>query len=1098
MLSVQEIKNQCYSTTYQKGAALFREDSVKAEIVPFEGEDGEALISVEGVVKGSGQKKYRVSVVLDHEDEIYDYTCECPAAVSYWGMCKHCVAMALHYRNAQKQESATRINKKAVRAQKTTENLKNIISGYAVRGKAFAVGGFYKQVELVPEFKEYYGRYSVEFKIGTNRKYILKNVCRFLYNVENGAWDEYGKNLQFTHDRSAFTDEALRWIDTMSDILRVQYSNMNFSTQLYSSNFREIGLQGYGIDRCLQLYLGESICINKTDYRVVDENPNMTILLEGERDGSGLSMHIEKMAAIYGSQNRYLIRDDVIYRCSEEFVRDIWPILIALEAVPEQGYSFARERGAYLSSEDYSAFCGNILPVLEKYTDVEIKNVDFEPYRPQEAEFNVYLDMDSNDDAAITVRAEAVYGSQKYDLFAEKNLEKEYRDLEREQVLDLKIRSYFDFDDNIFRPEQKKDGIAVITGYCRKEQDVYKLVQEGMGEIQQLANVFIDDRIRNIRMLKTPKVTMGVGIKNDLLQMNVQVEDMNMDEIMGILSAYKRRKKYYRLKNGDFVSLEDNGLSVISELASGLLLDEKELKEGRFTVPEYRAGYVSEVLKNGAEGVSVERSTDFKKLIRDMKSYADSDFEVPESLQADLRNYQKDGFRWLAMLDAWGFGGILADDMGLGKTLQVITLLEMKKKTALIVCPASLVYNWESEIRRFAPEAEPVVVAGNGEERKHLIENIAPAAGKTQIWVTSYDLLKRDISEYKNISFDTIIIDEAQYIKNAGTQASKAVKMLKGHRRFALTGTPIENRLSDLWSIFDFIMPGYLYGYTKFRDELEKPIVQSQDEVALKRLKMMVSPFILRRKKADVLKDLPDKLEEVVYTRMTGEQRRLYDAQTAKLKMELAGQTDEDYNNNKLKYLAELTKLRMICCAPSLCYENYRAESAKTDMCLELLDNAIAGGHRILLFSQFTQMLDILARALDDKKVKYLYLSGKNTKEQRKRMVDVFQRGNIPVFLISLKAGGTGLNLTAADVVIHYDPWWNVAAQNQATDRTHRIGQKNVVNVMSLVAKDTIEERIVQLQKKKAELAESVIEGKGMAEHRISREELLELLSSDR
>lgn len=1126
MLSIQTIKYECFTSTYAKGKELFDQGAVHAQIVESKDFLDDREFIVRGKVQGSGRKQYEVEVYVTEDDMIAGYECECPAYESYWGMCKHCVAAALFYRDAQQSARKNKSQKQIVRksVKNTSESLKNVISGYAVRGKSYAMDGFYKNVDLIPEFHEQYNGYAVEFKIGAERKYVLKNVCKLLSDVENAAWAEYGKNLKFTHDRSAFTEEALIWLDTMADIMRTQYPSINFSTEIFSSNFRQISLLKYGMEKCIEIYIGKEMVIDGKTYHVKDQNPQIPVKISGDENGDGVDITAKMIKPIYGVNARYLIMDSDIYKCSKDFVRNIWPVLTAINIVSREGYTFYERTGnVYLNKEDYAAFCGNVLPVMEKYLKVDIQNVDFEPYQPQEAEFNVYLDVDAMDNSVITVRTEAIYGNKIYDLFGQKNLESEYRDLEKEQMLENCIRQYFRFDNhginmyyansdhasvNNENGEPTAPRINTMIGYCKNESDVFRLLQEGIGQIQSLAVVYVDERLRNVRVVKSPKVNMGIGIKNDLLQMDMQIEDVDMNEIMKILSAYRRHKKYYRLKNGDFVSLEDNGLSVVSELVSGLGLGEEDLQNGQMTVPEYRVGYVSEIVKNAPEGVSVERNMDFKKLVREMKSYEDSDFEVPKTLQAELRNYQKDGFRWMATLDAWGFGGILADDMGLGKTLQVITLLELKKETALIVSPASLVYNWESEIKKFAPDAQAQVIDGSSEERKHIIEQICnvdstnndsinndtTSVKSAKIWITSYDLLKRDIKLYENVSFNLLVIDEAQYIKNAATQAAKAVKKIHARCRFALTGTPIENRLSDLWSIFDFIMPGYLYDYNKFKDELEKAIVQSNDEMAMKRLKLLVSPFILRRKKMDVLKDLPEKLEEIKYTRMVGEQKRLYDAHVAKLKMELAQQSDEEFKNNQIKLLAELTKLRMLCCAPSLCYENYGAESCKTDMCLELLDNTIAGNHKVLVFSQFTQMLDILAHALEKKGIQYLYLSGKNTKEQRKKMVEKFQNGDIPVFFISLKAGGTGLNLTAADVVIHYDPWWNMAAQNQATDRTHRIGQKNVVNVMRLVTKDTIEERIVELQQKKAALADSVIEGKGMDDHRLSRQELFDLL----
>ncbi len=360
--------------------------------------------------------------------------------------------------------------------------------------------------------------------------------------------------------------------------------------------------------------------------------------------------------------------------------------------------------------------------------------------------------------------------------------------------------------------------------------------------------------------------------------------------------------------------------------------------------------------------------------------------------------------------------------------------------------------------------------------------------------VTSYDLLKRDILFYEDKQFLYQIIDEAQYIKNHTTAAAKAVKVIRSQIRYALTGTPIENRLSELWSIFDYLMPGFLYGYDVFKRELESPIVKSSDESAMARLQKMVGPFILRRLKGDVLKDLPEKLEEHRYVRFGSTQQKLYDGQVLHMKETLAQQNEAEFNKNKLLILAELTRLRQICCDPSLCFENYKGEAAKLEACLQLIQSAIDGGHRMLVFSQFTSMLEILQEKLSGLGIAYYTITGSTSKEKRLQMVKEFNEGEVPVFLISLKAGGVGLNLTGADVVIHYDPWWNLAVQNQATDRAHRIGQTKKVTVYKLIAKGTIEEKIQKLQEKKKDLAEQVIGGEAAQLGSLSREEIMELL----
>ena len=368
------------------------------------------------------------------------------------------------------------------------------------------------------------------------------------------------------------------------------------------------------------------------------------------------------------------------------------------------------------------------------------------------------------------------------------------------------------------------------------------------------------------------------------------------------------------------------------------------------------------------------------------------------------------------------------------------------------------------------------------------------AIGKEDVVITSYDLLRRDVEWYEKIRFGYQILDEAQYIKNHTTQAAKSVKEIKAGFKLALTGTPIENRLSELWSIFDYLMPGFLYSYNRFRTDFEIPIVQAKSEADTERLKKMIRPFILRRLKKDVLKDLPDKLEENIVVKFSKEQEELYKAHVGRLKALLDNQTGEEFAKGKVQVLSELTRLRQICCEPSLVYENYMGESAKLQACVEMLKNAVEGGHKVLVFSQFTTMLSQLQRQMRIENIPYFSLIGSTVKENRAKMVEKFNAGEVPVFFISLKAGGTGLNLTAADIVIHYDPWWNVAVQNQATDRAHRIGQKNVVTVYKLIAKDTIEEKIVKLQERKKELAEQLLDGEGSGLAGMTKEELLELL----
>ena len=631
------------------------------------------------------------------------------------------------------------------------------------------------------------------------------------------------------------------------------------------------------------------------------------------------------------------------------------------------------------------------------------------------------------------------------------------------------------------------------------EDMLYQLISSGLQRLSEYMSIYTTEDFRGMKVVSSPSVSVGVALKSDLLELQIHSDEMSREELAYLLTRYDRKKKYVRLKNGDFLDVREDGLGLLAEISEDLRLTESGLKKGHVNVPKYRAMYLDAALKSNQE-LSVEKNREFKGMVRNMKTIEDSDYEVPDSLRSIMRGYQKSGFLWLKTLRENGFGGILADDMGLGKTLQVISLLLSEQESAkagerechrsLIVCPASLVYNWQKEISRFAPQIKTTLVTGLAAERQRIVRHTKEG----EVLITSYDLLKRDVELYRDMVFAIQVIDEAQYIKNPGTQAAKGVKQITAGFKLALTGTPIENRLSELWSIFDYLMPGFLYTYQRFREEIEIPVVVNGDENRMQRLQRMIRPFILRRLKGEVLRDLPAKLEENVFAKLEGEQLALYDAHVQRMKESLEGKSEKEFRSDKIQILAELTRLRQICCDPGLLFEGYKGESAKAQMCMELIENAVSAGHKVLLFSQFTSMLERLAAGLKKTGIDYYMLTGSVGKEKRMQMVESFNEDDVPVFCISLKAGGTGLNLTAADIVIHYDPWWNVAVQNQATDRAHRIGQKHVVTVYKLVSEGTIEEKIIAIQERKKELAKQVLEGEGMDSVSFTKEEILELL----
>lgn len=555
------------------------------------------------------------------------------------------------------------------------------------------------------------------------------------------------------------------------------------------------------------------------------------------------------------------------------------------------------------------------------------------------------------------------------------------------------------------------------------EEALYQVLSEGMPQFQEVGEVWLSESVRHLRVLPPPEVSMGVSLGGGWLDLKIETAGIDPAELLQVLSEYRQKKKYYRMKNGEFLQLSGGGLQALDSLTADLGLTKSEFQAGEAKIPAYRAFYLDSLSGDGRMKL-FQRDEAYGMMVRDLKTAQSVSYAVPAVLEKTLREYQKIGYTWMRTLARYHFGGILADDMGLGKTLQVIALLtafyqeKTEQKAAgnegsgselplpsLIVCPASLVYNWGQEFARFSPGIRVLLIAGTAKERQEQLEEQMrmEASEGAQVIITSYDLLKRDRAAYLGRTFEYEIIDEAQVIKNAKTQGARAVKEISANARFALTGTPVENRLSELWSIFDFLMPGFLYSYRKFRERYELPIVKNQDPEALTALRRMTGPFVLRRLKKDVLRELPGKEERIVYSAASGRQQKLYTASALKLKEALAGGAWS--GNGKLEVLSQLMRLRQICCDPALCFEDYTGESAKLETCVSLIASASAAGHKILLFSQFASMLERIRERLLQEGISSHLLVGATPKEERSRMVQAFASDEVPVFLISLKAG---------------------------------------------------------------------------------------------
>jgi len=580
----------------------------------------------------------------------------------------------------------------------------------------------------------------------------------------------------------------------------------------------------------------------------------------------------------------------------------------------------------------------------------------------------------------------------------------------------------------------------------------------------------------------------------NVLEVSFQYNDIEQDELTDIFQSLKLKKKYHRLRDGSFLDLNQTELTSVAQLLDYLDLDAEDLNTKLLNLPKYRAMYLDSFLRE-ANLPGVHRNKAFKQLVQSILEPQDGEFKIPVSLEHVLRDYQKTGFKWLKTLASFGLGGILADDMGLGKTLQVLSFILSEKPKglgpALVIAPTSLLYNWQEEAKKFTPSLRVLVVEGTPQERHTQLSDMEE---QWDLVVTSYPILRRDIDKFAEFKFSYCFLDEAQHTKNPQTLNAKSVQQIQAKGYFALTGTPIENSLSELWSLFNFIMPGYLLSHQEFRKKYEIPIIKGEDSKPLAELSRHANPFILRRLKKEVLKELPDKIETLLSAPLTEDQKKLYLAYLQEAKGKLAQEiVTVGYNKSHMKILAALTRLRQICCHPAMFLENYTGESGKMLLLQEILTDALQSGHRILLFSQFTTMLDIIQNYLNSESIEHFYLSGSTKAIDRVKMANAFNEGAGKVFLISLKAGGTGLNLTGADMVIHYDPWWNPAVEDQATDRAHRIGQKNAVQVIKLITQGTVEEKINALQARKKTLIDSVIQPGETLLSKLSEQELREI-----
>lgn len=946
-------------------------------------------------------------------------------------------------------------------------------------------------IKLVPIFlyNDTDKKLKVEFKIGNEQLTKINNLPDFFERMLNREKYKYNNVLEFIHEENAFEEQSrplLKFLLKYAEIIK--YANdVNNNYAYYGRNFNvnNVVLSNTGLDELFEILKGKTVEFEtKTGERkiqFIDEPIDIKFILEKlDENTYCLTPNIDVYGydIFYGKNYSYFLIDNKMHKCLPKVENRNLELL----EVYKKNYT----QSIVFNENNLRNFFAIVVPKIKD--NFKIKNIDkeqIEKYMPKDLYVKIYLDY--NEKGYIIADVKFCYGNVEFNPIKNVNLEITRNAIQENEVLDTFVQTGFMLDS------------ANARLVLANDEKIYNFLSKEIEDYVKKFEVLVAEDFKKKDIKKIKIKSMGVKIENNLLDINLEDFKFNIYEIKDIINKYKLRKKFYRLKDGTYISLEKNSsLDFLENLTDNIEIEDENVEENSIKLPIYRALYLEKIFKN-MPNTNIQKNEYYKNMISQIEDrQIDLSTKIPPKLNAELRTYQKIGYKWLRTLEQYKMGGILADDMGLGKTIQLLAVIlsyvqknKGNVKPSIIICPSSLALNWYNEIQKFTSTLKALVISGDYLERKRKIEEI----GKYQVIITSYDSLKRDIDLYKNYCFKYVVADEAQYIKNNNTKNSKAIKTINAETKFALTGTPIENSLSELWSIFDFIMPGYLYKYKKFKELYETPIIKEQNEDVMNKLKKQIEPFVLRRTKGEVLTELPDKTVTILNNEMSEEQYNIYMSYMAQARKEIMSQIDiNGFEKSQIKILSLLMRLRQICCHPKLFLREYEGESSKLNQCIEIIQDAVLGGHKILLFSSYTSMFEIIEEKLKNIGVKYLKLTGQTKVGERIELVDKFNTDeNIKVFLISLKAGGTGLNLTGADMVIHYDPWWNLSAENQATDRTYRIGQKRNVQVYKLITKNSIEEKIYELQQKKAKLIDNMLSTDATFINKLSKDDILAL-----
>ncbi len=977
--------------------------------------------------------------IKNNGEKFFDATCSCPQFKKAH-TCKHIAACLMYYRYEM-------ISYKKIDVLKAS---KEILDMFYEPNKSLKIK---EKLNLEVGLELYENELKYKLYIGTTKLYTINNYSKlnnFLECYFNGGEYKFGAKLIYNPDDYYFSDEDKDIIDYLSSIERRHYSNLELSERDLKYLFEKVSVN--------------KLKINGNNIKAIKHEMPTNFSLEKNQKGYELAISNLDKYRFLTSSLKNVLYENTLYIIPE----DERKIIIA----------FANHELASIifTKKDIERFSKGLLGKIKNKIDVSKDITDIKINLKPEGK--IYLDIG----ASLTCKIKLKYGSDKIDFFEDS------KEIIRDNEYESKLIQ--DIVNNGFKLENKNikmDDIDTI-GY---------FLEEGINSLRTKYEIYTSKKIDNINLIKKSRITKDFSIgTNGIMSFNFAIDNIDEEELKNIFNSLENKKTYHKLKNGNIINLEsDNELQELNSLFSDLDINKNNITTN-IEIPKYRALYIDSLRNNKYQDITTNNS--FDAFIKNFKEYQNIKINLSKEDNKILRGYQKIGVRWMFALYKCDLGGILADEMGLGKSIQTIcfikeVLKEKKDAKILIVCPTSLVYNWEKEFDKFGNDLKYTTISESKTKRASLISN-----SDYNIYITSYGLLRNDIAEYKKQEYEVCIIDEAQFIKNYQAKMTIALKEINSHTKLALTGTPLENSITELWSIFDFLMPGYLNSVKKFHEKYHISDVTKEDLEKLESLNYQIKPFILRRKKNEVSKDLPEKIENTIYLDLPESQKKLYLSVLKETEREINEEIESvGYKAAQFKILTLLTKLREICINPYVLYENYDGEAIKIEKIIEMIKDYAKEEHKILIFSSFKRVLDLLKERLNKEHISFYSIDGSIKGKERLPLVDKFNDDDTTCFLITLKSGGTGLNLTSADIVIHLDIWWNPQAENQATDRAHRIGQTKNVIVNKLITKGTIEERILDLQNKKKILSDNLIEGHSNGEvlTSLTENEVRELLS---